>query len=243
MTSVRVDAQAQSSSYVYFRITLFILAALLAAQCAWLLLAELSRPRVEGLPLDAASAAAASKERGSALWAASIGAIRGDLWAESAFTYAGLTIDDNEANTRSATDPAVVRLRASIEHALDTAPTQSAVWLLRTGLALRYPSESWIPLEALRMAYYTGPSEQKFVPLRLRLAARADGFSDLEIREFATRDIRMILATKQYSAIAAARDLASNGGKQFIDQTVHDTDPSATGNLSPPAPKAQALPD
>ena len=242
MTTVRVAAQAQSSS-IYFRITLLILASLLAAHCTWLLLAEFSRPQLDGLPLDAASAAAASKDRDPALWAASIGAIRGDLWAVSAFTYAGLAIGDNGAGTRSATDPAVARLRASVEHALDTAPTQSAVWLLRTSFALRYPSESWIPLEALRMAYYTGPSDQRTVPLRLRLAARADGFNDIEIKEFATRDIRMLLATKQYGAIAVAHDLASNSGKQFIEQTVRDIDPSAIEKLSSPSLKVQPLPD
>lgn len=243
MTSIRVAAQAQSSSHIYFRITLFILAALLATHCTWLLLAEFSRPRLDGLPLDAASAVAASKERDPALWAASIGAIRGDLWAVSAFTYAGLAIGDNGAGTRSATDPAVARLRASVEHALDTAPTQSAVWLLRTSFVLRYPSESWIPLEALRMAYYTGPSDQDIVPLRLRLAAQTDGFNDVEIQEFATRDIRMLLMTKQYSAIAVAREAASNVGKQFIEQTVHDIDPSALANISSPSPKVQPLPD
>jgi hypothetical protein len=243
MTSVRIAAQTQSSSHIYFRITLLIFAVLLAAQSTWLLLAEFSRPQIESLPLDAASVAAASKVRGPALWAASIGAIRGDLWAESAFTYAGLAIDDNRSGTQPVTNPAVSRLRASVQQALGYAPTQSAVWLLRTGFALRYPSESWIPLEALRMAYYTGPSDQSLVPLRLRLAAQADGFFDLEIKEFATRDIRMLLATKQYSAIAVAHDLASNAGKQFIEQTVRDIDPSAVGNLSPPAPKTQALPD
>src|SRR5271155_2906003 len=119
MTSIRSAAQAQSSRHVPFRMVILVFAVLLAAQCIWLLLAEFSRPRLDGLPLDAASAAAASKGRDPALWAASIGAIRGDLWAVSAFTYAGLAIGDNGAGTRSATDPAVAPLRASVEHALD----------------------------------------------------------------------------------------------------------------------------
>ena len=222
---------------------MLIFAALLATQCIWLLLAEFSRPKLDGLPLDAPSAAAASKERDLALWAASIAAVRGDLWAVSAFTYAGLAIDDKGAGTRSTTDPAVARLRASVEHAIDDGPTQSAVWLLRTAFALRYPTGGWIPLEALRMAYYTGPSDQRIVSLRLRLAAQADAFNDLEIREFATRDVRMLLASKHYSAIGAARDLASHGGKLFIEQTVHDIDPSAIENISSPSPKIQPLPD
>lgn len=243
MTSVRIAARAQSSPHIPFRMTILVFAVLLAAQCIWLLLAEFSRPQLDGLRLDPASAATAKKDRDLALWAASIGAVRGDLWALSAFTYADVALGENAAAARSAADPAVARLRASVVHALDTAPTQSGVWLLRTGVALRYPSERWDPLEALRMAYYTGPSDQDIVPLRIRLAAQTDGFSDVEIREFATRDIRMLLLTKQYSAIAVARGAASNAGKQFIEQTVHDIDPSALGNISSPTPRIQPLPD
>jgi hypothetical protein len=243
MTSVAMAARAQSPPHIYFRVTTLIFAVFLAAQCIWLLLAEFSRPRLDGLPLDAASAAAASKDRELALWAATVGIIRGDLWAISAFTYADVVIDNNRTSGRPAADPAVARLRASAEHALNNGPTQSAVWLLRTGLALRYPSGRLNPLEPLRMSYYTGPSDQGIVPLRLQFAAQADGFGDIEIREFAIRDIRMLLATKQYRAIAHAHEIASNAGKQFIEQTVHDIDPSAITNISLPSPKIQPLPD
>jgi len=243
MTSVSIAARAQNPPHIYFRVTTLIFAALLAAQCIWLLLAEFSRPRLDGLPLDAASAAAASRDREPARWAASVGVIRGDLWAISAFTYADVVIDNNRAGGRPAADPTVAQLRASAEHALNNAPTQSAVWLLRTGLALQYPSGRLSPLEPLRMSYYTGPSDQRIVPLRLQLAARADGFGDIEIREFAVRDIRMLLAAKQYRAIAHAHEIASNAGKQFIEQTVHDIDPSAATNISLPSPTIQPLPD
>jgi hypothetical protein len=69
------------------------------------------------------------------------------------------------------------------------------------------------------------------------------GFSDVEIQEFAIRDIRMLLATKQYSAIAVADDAASNAGKKFIEQTVNDIDPSALAKIASPGPKNQPLPD
>lgn len=243
MTSVRVGARAQSSPHIYFRITLLAFAALLAAQCIWLLLTEFSRPRLDSLPLDATSAGAASKERNLAFWVASIGVIRGDLWAISAFAYADVVIDNNGVGIRSAADPAVARLRVSIEHALDNAPTQSAVWLLRSRLALQYATARLDPLEALRMSYYTGPSDREVVPLRLQLAARSDGFSDTEIREFAIRDIRMLLAAKEYRAIGVAHEFASKAGKQFIEQTVHDIDPSAAAKVSSPTPKIQPLPD
>lgn len=241
MTSAGV-ARAQSSPRTFFRVTILMFAVLLAAQCAWLLLAEFSRPRFNGLPTDAASAAVAARDRDRAHRVASIAAIRGDLWALSAFTYADLVLSENSAGA-SARDPAVTQLRASIDHALDNAPAQSSIWLLRTGFALRYASEHLDPLEALRMAYYTGPSELTIVPLRLRLAAQTDRFGDVEIREFAIRDIRMLLATKQYDALAAADGIASNAGKQFIEHAVHDIDPSALEKIAPVKPSTQLLPN
>lgn len=243
MTSDRIVTRAQSSSHIYFRLTSLVVAVLLAAQCVWLLLAEFSRPRLVGSPLNATLTSVAAKDRDVAFRAASIGAIRGDLWATAALTYAGVAIGDTRISTRSAADPAVARVRVSIECALATAPTKSVVWLLRTGLALQYPAGRMDPLEALRMSYYTGPSDRSDVPLRLQLAARANGFDDPEIREFAVRDIRMLLAAKDHHAIAVAHDFASKAGKQFVEQTVHDIDPSAMQNLSSPSTKIEPLPD
>jgi hypothetical protein len=241
MTSIEVARRAGSAPHVSFRLTILLLAVLLAVQCIWLLLAEFSRPALHGLPLGGASAAAAAKDRDRALWAASIGAIRGDLWAVSAFTYADLVVGENDAGNRPTSKPAVAQLRASMERALDHAPALSNVWLLRTGLALRHPAERLDPLEALRMAYYTGPSDQSVIPLRLRLAAQTDQFSDFEIREFAIRDVRMLLTTKQYKAIAVAHQAASPAGKLFIEQTVHDIDPSAIESIGSLSPQKQSL--
>jgi hypothetical protein len=242
MTTVSIARQAQSSPHLSFRIIVLAFAGLLAVQCLWLLLSEFSRPRLDGLPLDAATAAVAARDRDMALWSASIGAIRGDLWAVSAFTYANLALK-NAVDARSPTDAEVARLRASVERALDNAPTLSDIWLLRMSVALRYPLDRWNSLEALRMSYYTGPSDESILPLRLQLAAQTDGFSDVEISEFAVRDIRILLATKQYSSIAIAREAASDAGKQFIERTVRDIDPSALKNISSRNPKVLPLPD
>src|ERR1700683_5610512 len=80
---------------VAFRRLTLVFAALLSVQCLWLLRPELTRPAIYGLPADAASAAVAAKERGRAALAASFGVVRGDLWAESGFTYAALLWNDN----------------------------------------------------------------------------------------------------------------------------------------------------
>jgi hypothetical protein len=78
------------SSHLALRFATSLFAILLGVQCVWLLFAELSRPGIHQLPTDAASAAAARNKRIDANRAAMIGAIRGDLWRDSAFTYAVL---------------------------------------------------------------------------------------------------------------------------------------------------------
>jgi hypothetical protein len=229
-------------SQAAFRLTTMLFAVLLGVQCVWLLLAELARPDINGLPANAAFAAAAAKQRDAASWAASIGAIRGDLWAKSAFTYADLLWAEQAPSANTDLTKTLARARVSLDHALDDGPHQSSAWLLLAGLALRFPSLGLDPMEPLKMSYYTGPSEQQLVPLRLRIAVHSDRLSDIEIRQFVGRDLRLLLARNQKSAIAEAYNAASPAGRSFIEQAVGDVDPSARDSLRTGAQK-QPLPD
>ena len=112
-------------SHLAFRLATLLFAMLLGVQCVWLLLAEFSRPAIDRLPTDAEAADAARNKRSSARWAATFGAIRGELWAESAFTYADLMWSDAGSGANLA------RARSSLERALTAAPHQSSIWLLR----------------------------------------------------------------------------------------------------------------
>jgi hypothetical protein len=233
-------------SNIAFRLTAVLLAIFLGAQCIWLMLAGLSRPGIDQLPTDATSAAAAAAagRRYAATWAASIGAVRGDLWAESAFTYANLVIDGGAASASPNLAKTLALARASLDHALDNAPSQSGVWLLLAGLAMHYPS-TWpaiSPIQALKMSYYTGPSVQRLIPLRLRLAVHADQFGDFEMSQFVNRDLRLLLSQKQIAAISAAYVAASPDGKRFIEQTVSDVDPSLLATLRAGVWPSQVLP-
>jgi hypothetical protein len=217
--------------HVAFRLTILVFALALGAQCVWLLLSEFSRPGINALPSDATAAMAAAKQRDAAFWAASVGVVRGDLWAESAFTYADLLFDLTPSSTNPAVAESAAHARFSVDHALKNGPHQSSVWLLLSGLALRFPSEHVDPLEALKMSYYTGPSEQKLFSLRLWLATRADHFDDVAMREFANREVRLLLKANQNSAIAEAYNIASPAGKLFIEGTVADLDPAFVKSL------------
>jgi hypothetical protein len=218
------------SPHIWFRLTALLFAILLGAQCLWLVLAELARPSINQLPTDITSAAAAAKQRDCALRAASMGAIRSDLWADAAFTYADLQWGEKN-ETIANLNPASLRARATLTRALDDGPNQSAVWLLLAGLNLRFLDLGFDALELLKMSYYTGPSDQALVPLRLRIAVQLDGSKDIEMRQLISRDLRMLLAQNRKSAIAEAYNVASPSGKKLIESIIKDIDPSALDSI------------
>ena len=219
-------------SHIVFRFATLLFAMLLGVQCVWLLLAEFSRPGIYRLPTDSVTAVAARNKRIDASWAAMIGAIRGDLWAESAFTYADLMWGDAGGGANLA------QARSSLDHALADAPHQSSAWLLLAGLASRYRLLGIDAKEAVKMSYYTGPSELELMPLRLWIAAHSDAFSDIELRDSISREVRLLITHQQKSAIIAAYNAAQSAGRQFIEQTIREIDPSAVESLRASAQKS-----
>jgi hypothetical protein len=218
-------------SYAVFRLTTLVFAILLGAQSAWLLITEYSRSGITKLPTDAAAAAAAAGKRGAAASAASIGAIRGELWAELAFTYANLVVGGSGSDAASNLPGTLVPARADLDRALDDAPTQSNAWLLRSELGLLYPASGIDGAQALKMSYYTGPSEERLIPLRLNMAVRVNKFNDIELSQLVSRDLRLLLARKQNAVIIQAYNAASVDGKNFIEQSIGDLDPSLLDTL------------
>jgi hypothetical protein len=208
---------------IFFRFATRLFATLLGVLSIWLLLSELSRSGIERLATDQSSAAMAAKQRSAAAFAASIGIIRGDLWAESAFTYSDLLWGNGSVNLTQALQHAHI----NAGNALKLAPHQSGAWLFLAALMSRHPSQGLDPTETLRMSYYTGPSARELMPLRLRLMARLDAFGDGELQQFASWDLRALIAQKQTTAIAEAYREASSAGKRLIEQAVADIDPSA----------------
>ena len=207
--------------YTVVRVGTLFVAVLLGVQSIWLLTAELTRSRVDTLPTDERTAIAAREGTVDAARAASIGLFRGDLWADSALTYTHLLFEARPANAELSQGLRIV------DRALINSPDRSDVWLLRAGLGSRFSLPDIDAADALKMSYYTGPSDFYLMPLRLRIAAHLDTLSDPELQEMVTRELRLLLARHQEASIVAAYDIASAAGKQLIEQTVRDLDPSA----------------
>lgn len=238
MTTVSHLTPARAQSPLVFRLSILLLATLLAMQCILLVSAELVRPGNIELPTDELAATEAARHSEAADRAASIGVIRGDLWAEAASTHA-------EALWRNAAGVlnSLQRARSDINRAVRDAPHRSDVWLLAAGLAQRNAPTGFDPTEALRMSYYTGSSEMRLVPLRLMIAMKQDEFDDAELHEFISHDVRLLLVQKQIAPISAAYIEASVKGKDFLVRTLRDIDPASvdavqSGTKRPDAPVA-----
>jgi hypothetical protein len=228
-------------SNIVLRLATLLFALLLGIESAWLVLADSFRSGIKRLPTDAAAATAARTKRPDATSAAEAAVIRGDLWAEAAFTYADLLWSDAKPGDGLLTQE-VASARSALDHALDHGPHQSGAWLLRAGLASRYSLLGVNAQEALKMSYYTGPSEQDLMPLRLRIAMLSEAFSDSELNELIERDVRLLFSHQKKSPIASAYNAASPAGKRFIEQAVGKIDPTAIKSIRSGAP-AQSLPD
>jgi len=227
MTTLDRSTGTEGAPQIWLRLVVLAFAALLGLQAVWLLLAELTRPGIVRLPTDATTAAAAAKEASAAAMAASLGVVRGDLWAESAYTEANLLWSDKNASSNADTAQNLARAFANLGRALGDGPHQSGAWLLLAGLAQRFPSASVDPVEPLKMSYYTGASDRQLMPLRFRVAMQVDPSRDAEIRQFAGRELRLLLVQNQKSAIAGAYNASSPAAKRFIEQSVSDVDRSA----------------
>lgn len=208
-----------------FQLTAALAAILMGAQCIWLLIPELSSPRIGQMPADAASATLAAGQRPSLEWAADTAIIRGDYWAGLAFSSADL-LWKKPTDAQNLSDD-VTRARTNVERALRAAPHISGAWLLLAGLSLRYPSSGANSVATLKMSYYTGPSEQRLIPLRLWFAAQSDFTGDFEMREFVSCDLRVLLARQQKTPIIEAYAAALPAAKNFIEQIAGEVDPTA----------------
>lgn len=213
---------------VGFRIAGIFLAAVLGGYCIWVILAALLQPGVSRLPTDMQSAAIAAKKHSDARWAAWVGIIRGDLWAESAFTYADLLWIE----THNSPDVAQLlhQARGRIDRTIGYAPTEASVWLLLAGLASRYHWSKPDPAEALRMSYYTGPNELALMPLRTLVAAQLPVL-DPDTQQLARRDLHLLLQHHQKSAVLRAYAAATPTGQRFIEQAAGENDPSLVQSL------------
>jgi hypothetical protein len=209
-----------------FRLGTVILAGVLGLGGLWMLTVEIIRPTVPFFPENAAAIDAAASRRGAAGVAASIGLIRGELWADYAITLAASRELTNDQ--RAAAPDAFDNARTAAVRALKLAPHDSRVWLLLAAMDSRRDRIGRDAAGPLTMSYYTGPTELALIPSRILIATRSDAIADPELQILVGGEIRTIITRKPdlKPLILAAYRNAIPDGKRFIEATVAEIDPA-----------------
>jgi hypothetical protein len=226
------------SAPLRLRLALLVFGVVLGLFGFWMLLPELLRPKPIGLTFDRAGAEAAAAHRTGAILAAEIGAIRGDLWAEAAFTGALMAADRSTSLERTHSDQ-LARAKAEAETALALAPVNGAAWLFLAELpAASLEGENRV-LTLLEMSYFTAPSSLDLAPLRLERAATSSAFADKDFQAFIKSDIRGILdrGPEYRQAIMAAYRNAWPQNQPVFESLVAAADPAMAQLLRSGQPK------
>ena len=215
-----------------FRVTAFAFACLLGGLATWILLPELLRPVAIEFPTDAQSAASIYAHRDDATRAARIGLVRGDLWAQAAFSYGDLLWNHDKKLSDTDAVP-YERARELTERAITYAPHDSRLWLLLAAIDLRLDWLNGGASAALKMSYYTGSNAVRLVPPRLLLSLQSRALQDNDFQELVRHDIRIsaIRKSELMPAIIAAYNSAPIFGQQFMDKTLAEFDPSILASI------------
>lgn len=213
----------------WFRTGLLIFSAILGVLSAWIIVAEYYRPpRVQLLVDRQVNASQTDRaDQQNAKRSASIARVRGDLWAESAFTHSDLLSKEPVAAPNNG-DNASNDTRQDLENAIRYAPHRGDVWLMLAAMADRYHWRGLQPPALLKMSYYTAPNELALFPLRLQASLQPNNLKDPEIQDLIKRDIRLVV-TKLPSlkpALVAAYKAAPPASKTIVERVILEIDPT-----------------
>jgi hypothetical protein len=230
-----------TSTKTWLRVALVLFGVFLSAQAAWILLAERQRLNHIRLPVDGKTALLAFAEQDKIKHAASLAVVRGDLWAESAFTHGSQLWIDRAMELDDAGDQLNAEARTTLTRALRYSPHRGDVWLMFAALADQYKWSGYQPSLLLKMSYYTAPNELALFPLRLNVSLHAKGvIDDAELQDMVRRDISVILtrAPALKPALVAAYRSALPQGKVLAERVISEIDPDYLGVVRAECPQA-----
>jgi hypothetical protein len=165
-------------------------------------------------------------------WAAAAAPLRGDLLARIAIGRASPTLNLIK-------EPASPVTTAMLEHAiylakqsLSFAPHLSNMWLLVAALQSGEQTRQ-VGTEALKMSYLTAPAEVNLIPARLLILSKSAAIGDVDLRNLARGDIRLILTRRPdlKDAIAIAYRRGSAEGRRYVDEVTRLLDPGFAASL------------
>jgi hypothetical protein len=215
-----------------FRIATLLTALLLGWFAIATIFAEALTPKVQQFSQALALPDPKIPDGSLADWAVSAAPLRGDLLADIAMERAAPVLNLGKA-------PLTREIMATREAALTTAkqslslaPHSSSMWLLVAMLQSGGPRQE-AAAEALKMSYLTSPADANLIPARLAILSAATAIADVELKNLARGDIRLILTRRSdlKAAITDAYRRGSVDGKAYIAEVVRSLDPGFAASL------------
>ena len=165
--------------------------------------------------------------------------IRGDLWAEAAFTGARFMGTDRLAIHDWTSSGQLARAKSNAETALALAPVNGAAWLFLARLPAISPEGENRVGTLLEMSYFTAPGDLDLAPWRLERAATSSALADKDLQAFIKSDIRAILdrGPEFQQAIITAYRNAWPQNQPIFESLVADADPAVAQLLRAGEPK------
>ncbi len=209
-----------------FRLLAGLLAAVVCASGTWLIVTELISPPAMRFPTDAKTAQEWSAHRAISSFAASVGFLRSDLWADAAISKAAPVFFQTGSAGLSPGD-----LQDALDtagHAAKLAPHDARIWLSVAALESARDPNGNKAADALKLSYYAGPYQPSLVPLRLSLALRSRAIVDPELQELVSLEIQRVVLKQPdlKPAILAAYRTAIPPGRALIETTLQQVDPA-----------------
>ncbi|MGV7217921.1 hypothetical protein [Bradyrhizobium sp. UFLA05-112] len=120
-----------------------------------------------------------------------------------------------------------------VRRTLSIAPYNSELWLALALLQAQRDPHDPVAVEALKMAYYIAPNDQRLIPVRIDIASRSDALAIPDVKDLVRNDVRLILTREpeSKSALVSAYRRASDLGKAFLEDAVESIDPSFLATL------------
>jgi hypothetical protein len=217
----------------WYRTAAAIFAGVLAIGAIWELAVALLHPIVAFPPPSALAAQADAKQINAAYNAAWIGAIRGELWADYAFSLASGPIQAIDAGASVTTLRSIDLARRAARRAAELSPHDSRVWLLLAVLDSQIDQRRASVSNELENSYYTGPNEDTLRRLRIGIALGSNAINSPELQTLVTRELRAMVASDPESkpSIVKAYERASSEGRHTLESAIADLDPELVATL------------
>jgi hypothetical protein len=212
----------------WLRVGLVAFCLVLMAQAIWILLPELQHPGRIHIPADRQASLEVLLDQAPARRAAQVAVVRGDLWAESAFTYSNLLWTAPDAGAAI-----VDEARVALERAARYSPHRGDIWLLLAAMAETFRWSDRKPSALLKMSYYTASNEQALFLLRIKIALQTAALQDSELADMIERDIRLLIRKSPAlkPALLAIYKAASSPSRQLIERVASELDPAYLADM------------